>query len=150
MFYGPEIWFVLVNVLYKLGKNVYSAVVRWNILYKCQLYSTDWWCCSVQLWSFWFSAYCICMLLTPRTLGVGDGQGGLAWCNSWGRKESDMTERLNWTDVTDRGVLRSSTIITDSSIFLYRSINFCLMSFDAVIRCMHDKSFYVFLENLPH
>ena len=27
--------------------------------------------------------------------GVGDGQGGLAWCNSWGRKESDMTERLN-------------------------------------------------------
>ena len=29
------------------------------------------------------------------TLGVGDGQGGLACCNSWGRKESDMTERLN-------------------------------------------------------
>ena len=29
---------------------------------------------------------------------VGDGQGGLAWCNSWGRKESDMTERLNWTE----------------------------------------------------
>ena len=32
------------------------------------------------------------------TLGVGDGQGGLACCNSWGRKESDTTERLNWTD----------------------------------------------------
>ena len=29
------------------------------------------------------------------TLGVGDGQGGLACCGSWGRKESDMTERLN-------------------------------------------------------
>ena len=28
-------------------------------------------------------------------LGVGDGQGGLACCNSWGRKESDTTERLN-------------------------------------------------------
>ena len=26
------------------------------------------------------------------TLGVGDGQGGLACCNSWGCKESDMTE----------------------------------------------------------
>ena len=25
----------------------------------------------------------------------GDGQGGLACCNSWGRKESDTTERLN-------------------------------------------------------
>ena len=31
------------------------------------------------------------------TLGVGDGQGGLVCCSSWGRKESDMTERLNWT-----------------------------------------------------
>ena len=25
-------------------------------------------------------------------LGVGDEQGGLEWCNSWGRKESDTTE----------------------------------------------------------
>ena len=32
------------------------------------------------------------------TLEVGDGQGGLACCSSWGRKESDMTERLNWTN----------------------------------------------------
>ena len=31
------------------------------------------------------------------TPGVGDGQGGLACCNSWGRKELDTTERLNWT-----------------------------------------------------
>ena len=28
-------------------------------------------------------------------LGVGDGQGGV----SWGRKESDTTERLNWTEL---------------------------------------------------
>ena len=27
--------------------------------------------------------------------GDGDGQGGLACCDSWGRKESDMTEQLN-------------------------------------------------------
>ena len=32
------------------------------------------------------------------TPGVGDGQGGLACCYSWGRKESDTTEWLNWTD----------------------------------------------------
>ena len=32
------------------------------------------------------------------TLGHGDGQGGLACCNSWGHKESDTTERLNWTE----------------------------------------------------
>ena len=29
------------------------------------------------------------------TPGVGDGQGGLECCGSWGRKESDITERLN-------------------------------------------------------
>ena len=33
------------------------------------------------------------------TPGVGDGQGGLVCCSSWGCKELDMTERLNWTDV---------------------------------------------------
>ena len=33
------------------------------------------------------------------TPGVGDGQGGLACCDSWGRKESDMTERLIWSDL---------------------------------------------------
>ena len=32
------------------------------------------------------------------TPGVGDGQGGLACCDSWGRKELDMTEQLNWTE----------------------------------------------------
>ena len=32
------------------------------------------------------------------TLGVGDGQGGLACYGSWGRKESDTTERLNWKE----------------------------------------------------
>ena len=33
------------------------------------------------------------------TPGVGDGQGGLACCNSWGCKESDTTEQLNWTEL---------------------------------------------------
>ena len=32
------------------------------------------------------------------TLGVGDGQGGLLCCSPWGRKESGMTEQLNWTE----------------------------------------------------
>ena len=30
-----------------------------------------------------------------QALGVGDGKGSLVCCGSWGRKESDMTERLN-------------------------------------------------------
>ena len=33
--------------------------------------------------------------LMKYTPGVCDGQGGLACCDSWGRKESDTTERLN-------------------------------------------------------
>ena len=30
--------------------------------------------------------------------GAGDGQGSLASCSPWGHKESDMTEKLNWTE----------------------------------------------------
>ena len=33
------------------------------------------------------------------TPGVGDGQGGLVCCDSWGRKALDTTERLNWTEL---------------------------------------------------
>ena len=35
------------------------------------------------------------------TLGIGDGQGGLACCGSCGHKESDMTEWLNWTELIE-------------------------------------------------
>ena len=38
------------------------------------------------------------------TPGDGDGQGGLEYCDSWGCKESDMTERLNWTEL--KGIFR--------------------------------------------
>ena len=33
------------------------------------------------------------------TLGAGDGQGGLTCCDSWGCKDSDTTEWLNWTEL---------------------------------------------------
>jgi len=35
------------------------------------------------------------------TLGIGDGQGNLECCSSWGHKESDTTGWLKWTEVTD-------------------------------------------------
>jgi len=41
------------------------------------------------------------------TPGVGDGQGGLACCHSWGLKESDTTEPLNWTELKEKKVLLS-------------------------------------------
>ena len=40
---------------------------------------------------------------TPR---VGDGQGGLVCCDLWGLKESDTTERLNWTEL--KGLLQGT------------------------------------------
>ena len=33
------------------------------------------------------------------TPGVGNGQGDLVYCDSWGCKESDLTERLKWTEL---------------------------------------------------
>ena len=38
-----------------------------------------------------------------QDLGVGDGQGSLAFCSPWGRKESDTTEQLNRTELTAAG-----------------------------------------------
>ena len=45
------------------------------------------------------------------TPGVGDGQGGLACCDSWGCKESDTTEWLNWTELSTKN--SSGTMKTD-------------------------------------
>ena len=44
------------------------------------------------------------------TPGVGDGQGGLAFCDSWGGKESDMTEWLNWTEFNWLPLLPGPTV----------------------------------------
>ena len=46
------------------------------------------------------------------TPGVGDGQGGLACCDSWGHKESDTTEWLIWSDLITR---KSHSIISKRS-----------------------------------
>ena len=64
------------------------------------------------------------------TLGDGDGQGGLACCNSWGLKESDTTERLNWAELKSsyliyiffrsfftRGNFLVDKLVTDMIIF---------------------------------
>ena len=42
----------------------------------------------------WLDGITDSMDMSLNKLGVGDGQGGLACCNSWDRKESDTTERL--------------------------------------------------------
>ena len=67
------------------------------------------------------------------TSGVGDGQGGLVCCSSWGCKESDMTERLNWTELTSSS---SQDINGWNNSFQVRiegqPLNECIQ-----IRCLH-------------
>ena len=45
-------------------------------------------------WHHWFDGR-----ESEWTPGVGDGQGGLVCCDSWGCKESDTTEQMNWTEL---------------------------------------------------
>ena len=54
-------------------------------------------------WHHWLDG--LGSLWTP---GVGDGQGGLACCDSWGRQESDTTEQLNWIELNAREIVRNS------------------------------------------
>ena len=49
---------------------------------------------EIARWPHWLDGH------EFETPGVGDGQGGLECCDSWGRKELDATEQLNWTEGT--------------------------------------------------
>jgi len=44
------------------------------------------------------------------TPGVGDGQRGLACCNSWSRKESDTTEWMNWTELNITAIINDEAV----------------------------------------
>ena len=44
----------------------------------------------------WLDGITDSMDVSEQAPGVGNGQGGLACCSPWGRKESDKTEQLNW------------------------------------------------------
>ena len=49
------------------------------------------------------------------TPGVGDGQGALACWGSWGRQESDTTERLNWTERPHLQIESHSEVLGDGT-----------------------------------
>ena len=52
-------------------------------------------------------------------MGVGDGQGGLACCDSWGRKELDMTEQMNWTELNWTELNDGISITADSTELIF-------------------------------
>jgi len=85
------------------------------------------------------------------TPGVDDGQGGLACCNSWGRKELDMTEQLNWTEL--RWVITPSWLSGSLRSFLYSSVYSChlFLISSASVRSIPFLSFIkpIFAWNVP-
>ena len=50
------------------------------------------------------------------TPGVGDGQGVLACCDSWGHKESDTTEQLNWTELK---IIFNTVWIRNAKVYMW-------------------------------
>ena len=62
------------------------------------------------------------------TPGVGDGQGGLVCCDSWGHKESDMTERLNWTEESNLYIFSTADIAVFQKMYHHLSWGFPLVS----------------------
>ena len=53
---------------------------------------------------------------------VGDGQGGLVCCGSWGRRELNTTERLNWTETKNVHVCYVSDTIKNKQIQMFGTI----------------------------
>ena len=50
----------------------------------------------------WLDGITYSMVVSLSGLRVGDGQEGLACCDSWGHKELDMTERQNWIELNSK------------------------------------------------
>ena len=87
-------------------------------------------------WHHWLDG-----LESQWTPGAGDGQGGLACCDSWGHKESDMTERLIWSVLIPRSPRNSQessptpefeSISSSVLSFIYgptSSLVFCIFRF---------------------
>ena len=59
-------------------------------------------CLALKLVGSWVElGFSVGMQAFRCAFGVGDGQGGLACCDSWGRKESDMTQQLICSDLME-------------------------------------------------
>ena len=56
-----------------------------------------------------------------QALGIGDRQGSLTCCSPWGHKESDLTERLYWTEL-DSGLLGRKINFMLVGMFIYSQI----------------------------
>ena len=89
-------------------------------------------------------------------LVVGDGQGGLACCGSWGHKESETTEWLNWTELVFFSIAFSywfwlilAFLFFWDSNFMHVRISHCLLlSFKILIFLSFKSPFWIFSSNV--
>ena len=62
-------------------------------------------------WHHWLNG-----LECEQAPGVGDGQGSLVHCSPWCHKESDTTERLNWTEATEERQNNLSSVLPRANV----------------------------------
>ena len=75
------------------------------------------------------------------TPGVGDGQGGLACCDSWGHKESNMTEQLNQTELNWNNDATVGYLNGSGDVYSLLYINIILnMSQDKFLVCFWSQN----------
>ena len=85
------------------------------------------------------------------TPGVGDGQGGLACCDSWGRKESDTAERLNWIELNPAKHLQDVLLVLIwwkwycHRYYMHLTPNWCFQ-----LWVCHNSTFTTFLFQLVY
>ena len=61
--------------------------------------------------------------LDEHGFGWIPGQGGLVCCGSWGHKESDTTEQLNWTELS--GSLPTLVMVILLWVVIYQLLEYC-------------------------
>ena len=74
---------------------------------------------------------------------VGNRQGGLACCDSWGRKELDTTEGLNWSEL-NLSVIQAPNLRVNS----YSSISFAYLPNHLILKKKKKHSFYLLLPRI--
>ena len=76
------------------------------------------------------------------TPGDGDGQGGLACCNSWGCKESDTTERLNWTELRWKVPCWHSVSLFSKLLNVYHSSIYSIINTEKLLCARYCSRFW--------
>ena len=91
--YRPKFYKILPE---KNVEHVYQYMISFDFFLFCVKWSQNYLVLTNETagWHRWLNG-----CESEWTPGVGDGQGGLACCDSWGRKELDTTDRLIWSDL---------------------------------------------------